>query len=192
MEIRKVVTVVEETRKEMEQTLAVPVKRAAAIVVIKNPFTGKYQKDLTLLEEIGGQIGGILANMAREALGISKEECEGYGKGAIVGTRGEIEHGHAILHEKFGAPVREACGGGKAIIPGTVKVGGLGTALDVPTVYKHAFTVCSHYDSMPISVHDAPREDEILVVLVVTNSGRPLPRCSGLKKEDAKKEDGLR
>lgn len=192
MDIRKLFTILEETTQEMGKQLPNPVKKAAAIAVIRNPFAGKYHEDLQELAEVGAELGYILGNMARKALGISKEECEGYGKGAIIGMNGEIEHGHAILHEKFGAPVREACGGGKAIIPSTAKVGGLGTELDIPTVYKHAFTVRTHYDSMSVRIPDAPRDDEIAVILVVTSSGRPLPRIGGLRKEEAKGEDGLR
>ena len=160
MEIRKVVAIVEETRKEMGKDLPKPIKRAAAIAVIKNPFAGKYQEDLSELTEDGVTLGDMLGTMAREALGIAKEKCEGYGKGAII--------------------------------PSAAKMGGPGTELDVPTHYKDAAFVRTHFDAMPVSVQDAPREDEILVVLVVTNSGRPLPRIGGLKKEEAKKEDGLR
>lgn len=192
MEIRKTVTIVEETRKEMGTDLPKPIKKAAAIVVIENPFAGKYQEDLTELTENGAELGDMLGTMAREALGISKEECEGYGKGAIVGMNGELEHGHSILHPKLGAPFREALGGGKALIPSAAKMGEPGTELDIPTHYKDAAFVRSHFDAMPISVQDAPREDEILVALVVTSGGRPLPRIGGLKKEEAKKEDGLK
>lgn len=192
MEIRKVVTIVEETRKEMGKDLPKPIKKAAAIAIIKNPLSGKYQEDLNQLTEDGVTLGDMLGTMAREALGITKEESEGYGKGAIIGMNGELEHGHAILHPKLGAPFREALGGGKAIIPSAAKMGGPGTELDVPTHYKDAAFVRTHFDAMPVSVQDAPREDEILVALVVTSSGRPLPRIGGLKKEEAKKEDGLR
>jgi hypothetical protein len=192
MEIRKLVTIVEETRSEMGKDLSKPVKKAAAIAIIKNPFAGRYQEDLSTLTDDGETLGDMLGNMAREALGTSKDECEGYGKGAVIGMNGELEHGHAILHPKLGAPFREALGGGKAIIPSAAKMGGPGTELDVPTHYKDAAFVRSHFDAMPISVQDAPRDDEILVALVVTSSGRPLPRIGGLKKEEAKKEDGLR
>jgi hypothetical protein len=192
MEIRKLVTILEETNSEMGKNLSKPVKKAAAIAIIKNPFAGKYQEDLSELIDDGETLGDTLGNRAREALGISKDECEGYGKGAIIGMSGELEHGHAIMHPKLGAPFREALGGGKAIIPSAAKMGGPGTELDIPTHYKDAAFVRSHFDAMPISVQDAPREDEILVALVVTSSGRPLPRIGGLKKEEAKKEDGLR
>lgn len=192
MEIRKLVTIVEETRKEMGRDLPTPVKKAAVIAVIENPFTGTYREDLEELIDDGAKLGDMLGNMARDALGVTKGECEGYGKGAIIGVNGELEHGHAILHPKLGAPFREAIGGGKAIIPSAAKMGGPGTELDVPTHYKDAAFVRTHFDAMPVSVQDAPRGDEILVALVVTNSGRPLPRIGGLRKEEAKKEDGLR
>jgi len=133
-----------------------------------------------------------LAKKALEALGITTNKAESYGKGAIVGSRGELEHAAAILHPKLGGPFREALGGGKAIIPSSKKIGGPGTELDVPIHYKDAAFVRSHFDAMPIRVQDAPRGDEIVVALVVTDSGRPLARVGGLKKEEAKKEDGLR
>ncbi len=123
---------------------------------------------------------------------ITPDRAESYGKGAIVGAQGELEHAAAILHPKLGTPFREALGGGKAIIPSSKKMGGPGTELDVPIHYKDAAFVRSHFDAMPIRVQDAPRGDEIVVALVVTDSGRPLARVGGLKKEEAKKEDGLR
>jgi hypothetical protein len=176
----------------MGQQLQVPIKKVAAMAVVENPLAGRYQQNLGELELAGEELGSLLAGMARSAANVSAEECEGYGKAAIVGTQGELEHGHALLHAKFGAPVRAAFGGGKAVIPSSGKVGAAGTAIDVPTVYKHAFTVRSHYDSMTVSVPDAPRPDEIVVILAMTTSGRPLARASGLRKEQVKGEDGLR
>jgi hypothetical protein len=169
-----------------------PQKRAAAIAVIKNPFAGRYVEDLTPLIETGDELGGILAKMAVDALGISPQDAEGYGKAAIVGENGEKEHAAAILHPKLGTPFRNALAGGKAIIPSAKKIGGMGTEIDVPTHFKDAAFVRSHFDAMAVRVDDAPRADEIVVVLVVTNCGRPHPRIGGLKKEEAKKEDGLR
>lgn len=177
---------------EMGQHLDVPVKKAAAVLVVENPFSGKYQEDLGSLEIAGEELGQMLAEMARNALNVTAEQCEGYGKGAIIGTMGELEHGHAILHEKFGAPVRLAFGGGKAIIPSSAKVSVAGASIDVPTVYKNAFTVRSHYDSMTVCIPDSPRPDEIMVVLVLSTSGRPLARASGLRKDQARGADGLR
>lgn len=192
MKIRKVCTQVEETRSEMGQALRVPVRKVAAAAIVENPFAGRYQEDLKSLELAGDELGRMLAEAARKALGLTAQQCEGYGKGAIVGTLGELEHGHAILHDTFGKPVRELFGGGKAIIPSTAKVSAAGGCLDVPTVYKHAFAVRSHYDSMAVCVPDAPRPDEIAVVLVLTDSGRPLARASGLRKEHVVGQDGIR
>ncbi len=192
MQIRKIVKLVEETRLEMDRPVNPPTRRAAAIAVIKNPFAGRYEENLAELVNIGEQLGSLLGEMAVEALGISPEQAESYGKAAIVGVRGELEHAAAILHPKLGGPFREALGGGKAIIPSSKKMGGPGTEIDVPVHYKDAAFVRSHFDAMPVRVQDAPRGDEIVVVLVVTDSGRPLARVGGLQKSQATKEDGLR
>jgi hypothetical protein len=192
MKIRKVVNIVEEIRIEMGRPVDPPTRRAAAVAVIKNPFAGEYQENLDELIDIGEELGGILGSMALEALGIAPEEAQSYGKGAIVGTMGELEHAAAILHPKLGGPFRDALGGGKALIPSAKKMGGPGTEIDVPVHYKDAAFVRSHFDAMPVRVQDAPRGDEIVVALVVTDSGRPLPRVGGLSIDQANKEDGLR
>jgi len=192
MEIRKIVTVVEETHKDGEKTVAKPTRKAVAMVVLKNPFAGQYVEDLTELMGIGEQLGSILAERAVKALGIAKEAVESYGKGAIVGEKGELEHAAAILHPLLGKPFREEVGGGKAIIPSAKKLGGMGTGLDVPVHYKDAAFVRTHYDAMEVRIADAPRADELVVALVVTDSGRPHPRIGGLQKGEVKGEDGLR
>lgn len=192
MEIRKIVKIVEETHREMGKTVDPPTRRAAVAAVITNPFAGRYEENLDQLINIGEELGGLLGKIAVEALGISPEQAESYGKGAIVGPRGELEHAAAILHPKLGGPFREAVGGGKALIPSAKKIGGPGTEIDVPVHYKDAAFVRTHFDAMPVRVQDAPRGDEIVVALVVTASGRPLPRVGGLLKDQAKKEDGLR
>ena len=192
MEVVKYVTIVEETLKEGGKKVDPPTRKAAAIAVIKNPFAGKYVENLDPLIDIGEELGGILGKRAVEALRITPKNAESYGKAAIVGTDGEFEHAAAILHPKLGTPLREAVGGGKAIIPSAKKVGSPGTEIDVPLHYKDAAFVRSHFDAMTVRVPDAPRPDEIVVVIVVTDSGRPHPRIGGLKKEEAKKEDGLR
>jgi hypothetical protein len=191
MEILKYVTIVEETLKEGGKKVDPPTRKAAAIAVIKNPFAGKYVENLDPLIDIGEELGGILGKRAVEALRITPKNAESYGKAAIVGTDGEFEHAAAILHPKLGTPLREAVGGGKAIIPSAKKIGSPGTEIDVPLHYKDAAFVRSHFDAMTVKVPDAPRPDEIVVVIVVTDSGRPHPRIGGLKKEEAKKEDGL-
>jgi len=191
MEVRKYVTIVEEILEEGGRSMDPPGKRAAAIAVIKNPFAGKYVDDLTPLIDIGDKLGGILGKMAVTALGIAPAKAESYGKAAIVGEAGEREHAAAILHPKLGTPLRNAVGGGKAIIPSAKKIGGMGTEIDVPIHYKDAAFVRSHFDAMTVRVDDAPRANEIVVAIVVTDCGRPHPRIGGLKKEEAKKEDGL-
>lgn len=192
MEIRKIVTVVEETHKDGEKAVAKPTRKASVAAVIKNPFAGRYVEDLTELSEIGEQLGRMLAEKAVKALGIAKEEANSYGKGAIVGEKGELEHAAAILHPRMGKPFREEVGGGKAIIPSAKKLGGAGTGLDVPVHYKDAAFVRTHYDAMEVRLPDAPRADEIVVAIVVTDSGRPHPRIGGLQVSEIKGEDGLR
>lgn len=192
MNIRKIVTVVEETRTEMGQPVNPPTRRAAALAVIKNPFAGVYQENLEELINTGEELGALLADIAVKALGIKPQDAHSYGKAAIVGTMGELEHAGAILHPKLGTPFRNALAGGKAIIPSAKKMGTPGTEIDVPVHYKDAAFVRSHFDAMPVRVQDAPKGDEIVVAIVVTDSGRPLPRIGGLKMEEAKKEDGLR
>lgn len=191
MEIRKLVTIVEETRLEMGRAVDPPVKKAAAVAVIANPFAGVYQEDLSSLYDVGEELGALLGARAVAALG-EGAELDSYGKGAIVGEQGELEHAAAILHPKLGAPLRTAVGGGKAIIPSAKKSGGPGTGLDVPLHYKDAAFVRTHYDAMEIRLPDAPRADEIVVAIVVTSGGRPLPRIGGLQKSEVKGEDGLR
>jgi hypothetical protein len=192
MEVRKYMTVLEEIHSDGGRKMDPPGKRAAAIAVIQNPFAGKFVDDLTPLMDIGEALGGILGKMAVDALGIAPEEAESYGKAAIVGENGEREHAAAILHPKLGKPFRDSVSRGLALIPSAKKVGGMGTEIDVPINFKDAAFVRSHFDAMAVRVDDAPRADEIVVALVVTDCGRPHPRIGGLKKEEAKMEDGLR
>jgi hypothetical protein len=192
MEIRKFVTIVEETAIEGGKKVDPPTRKAAAVAVIRNPFAGMYVENLDPLIDVGEELGGILAKKAVAALGIAPDRAESYGKAAIVGASGELEHAAAILHPKLGTPMRKAVGTGKAIIPSAKKMGVPGTEIDVPLHYKDAAFVRTHFDAMAVRIPDAPRSNEILVVIVVTDSGRPHPRIGGLKKEEAKKEDGLR
>ncbi len=192
MEIRKFVTIIEETAIEGGKKVDPPTRKAAAVAVIRNPFAGMYVENLDPLIDAGEELGGILAKKAVAALGIAPDRAESYGKAAIVGASGELEHAAAILHPKLGTPMRKAVGTGKAIIPSAKKMGVPGTEIDVPLHYKDAAFVRTHFDAMAVRVPDAPRADEIVVVVVVTDSGRPHPRIGGLKKEEAKKEDGLR
>jgi hypothetical protein len=190
--IRKLVVVLEETRSEMGRAVAPPTRRAAAIAVIENPFAGRYVEDLSPLIEIGEALGQLLAERAAAALGIAGPDAQSYGKAAAVGENGELEHAAAILHPKMGAPVRRVLGRGAALIPSSKKRGGPGVCLDIPLGHKDAAFVRSHFDGMEVRIADAPRANEIMVALAVTDSGRPLPRVGGLQANEAKGEDGLR
>jgi hypothetical protein len=192
MKIRKIVTIVEETIREMDQDVTPPTRKAAAVAVLENPFSGRYVEDLGELMDIGAELGDTLGKKCLGALNIGPEKAESYAKGCIVGTDGELEHAAAILHPKLGKPFRDALGRGLALIPSVKKRGAAGCTVDVPINHKDAAFVRSHFDGMTVSVEDAPRRDELMVVLVVTDSGRPLPRVGGLTKDEAKYEDGLR
>ena len=191
-EIRKLLVFVEETRREMGKEVAPPSRKAAAVAVIKNPFAGRYAADLEPLMAIGEELGGLLGERAVKALGVKPNRIESYGKAAIVGEAGEWEHAAAILHPRLGKPLRAAVEKGAALIPSAKKMGGIGTAIDVPLGHKDAAFVRSHFDAMEIRVPDAPRADEIVVAVAVTDSGRPLARVGGLQKHEIKGEDGLR
>lgn len=190
--IRKIVTVVDETLTEMGRQVSPPVRRAAALAVIENPFAGRYVEDLTPLIAIGEELGKLLSQRAVAALGVAGSEAQSYGKAALVGENGEMEHAAALLHPKMGAPVRITLGKGAALIPSSKKRGGLGAELDIPLGHKDAAYVRSHFDGMQVSVNDAPRANEIVVAVAVTTAGRPLPRVGGLEHKDVKGEDGLR
>ncbi|HLI10531.1 MAG TPA: amino acid synthesis family protein [Alphaproteobacteria bacterium] len=190
--IRKLVTLVEETQREMGEAVTPPTRKAAAIAVIENPFAGRFVKDLEPLMAIGEELGGLLGKRAVAALGIRPGQAESYGKAAIVGEGGELEHAAAILHPRLGKPLREAVEKGAALVPSAKKMGGVGAAIDVPLGHKDAAFVRSHFDAMEVRLADAPRAGEILVAVVVTDSGRPLPRVGGLTKDQIKGEDGLR
>ena len=190
--IRKIVTFFEETRSEMDKPVNPPTRRAAAAAVIENPCAGKYVEDLSELMEMGEELGSLLTERAVAALGIPGPSAESYGKAAAVGENGELEHAAAILHPKLGTPVRKVLGKGAALIPSSKKRGGPGVSLDIPLGHKDAAFVRSHFDGMEIRVNDAPRANEILVAIAVTDSGRPLPRVGGLTKDQIKGEDGLR
>jgi len=190
--IRKLVVQVDEVRKEMGQDVTPPTRRAVAIAVIENPYAGRYSENLDELIAIGEELGALLGQKAVKALGIEPGQAQSYGKAAIVGERGELEHAAAILHPKLGAPLRVAVEKGAALVPSAKKQGTLGTAIDVPLGHKDAAFVRSHFDAIEARVSDAPRANEIVVAVAVTDSGRPLPRIGGLQASEIKGEDGLR
>ena len=191
-EIRKIVLTVEETRHEMGKEIDPPTRKAVAAAVIKNPYAGLYVEDLEQLMAIGEELGGLLGERAVAALGVAPGDIESYGKAAIVGEKGEWEHAAAILHPRLGKPLRAAVEKGAALVPSAKKLGGLGTAIDVPLGHKDAAFVRSHFDAVEIRIPDAPRGDEIVVAVAVTDSGRPLARVGGLQTSEIKGEDGLR
>lgn len=190
--VRKYQVVVEETVQEMGRAIDPAVRKATAIAVIDNPFAGQYTEDLTELMDIGAELGDVLGRKAVAALGISPAEVESYGKACVVGENGELEHAAAILHPKLGAPLRAAVEKGAALVPSAKKRGTMGTPMDVPLGHKDAAYVRSHFDAMEVRVTDAPRANELMVCVSVTDSGRPLPRVGGLTHADAVGEDGLR
>ena len=190
--IRKTMVLVEDTLKEMGRDISPPTRRAVAIAVIANPHAGEYVEDLGELMEIGAEMGDLLGRKCVEALGVDPSATESYGKAALVGENGELEHAAAILHPKLGAPLRKAVEKGAALVPSSKKRGGPGTPLDVPLGHKDAAYVRSHFDGIEVRLPDAPAANEILVAVAVTDSGRPLPRVGGLTVDEVKGEDGLR
>ena len=191
-QIRKMVTVVDEIHYEMGQQINPPTRRAAAIAVIENPFADKYVEDLEILMQIGEELGAILGKRCIKALGIKPSAAQSYGKAALIGENGELEHGAAILHPRMGAPLRKEVEKGAALVPSSKKRGSMGDPLDIPLGHKDAAYVRSHFDGMEVRVNDAPRANEILVAIAVTDSGRPLPRVGGLSADEAGGKDGLR
>ncbi len=191
-DIRKIVVVMDEVHREMGRAIAPPTRRAAAAAVIANPFAGTYVEDLSDLIEIGAEMGDLLGRKCVAALGIAPAQAESYGKAAMVGENGELEHAAALLHPKLGAPLRAAVEKGAALVPSSKKRGGPGQPLDIPLGHKDAAYVRSHFDGMEVRINDAPRANEILIAVAVTDSGRPLPRVGGLTVDEIKGEDGLR
>ncbi|MBR0655627.1 amino acid synthesis family protein [Plastoroseomonas arctica] len=190
--IRRITLLLDETHREMRRDVAPPIRRVVACAVIENPFAWRYMDDLAELIGQGEALGGLLAARCLEALGVPGEAAQSYGKAAIVGEAGELEHAAALLHPKMGAPIRALLGGGAALIPSAKKSGGPGTAIDVPLGHKDAAFVRSHFDAIEARVSDAPRASEIAVFVAIAAGGRPLPRIGGLTIGEVEGKDGLR
>ena len=190
--IRKIIVQTDEVRVEMGRDIDPPVRKALAMAVIENPCAGRYVENLDELVAIGEELGALLGARCVQALGIAPGAAHSYGKAAIVGEAGELEHAAAVLHPKLGAPLRLAVEKGAALVPSSKQIGGLGTAIDVPLGHKDAAYVRSHFDAMEARVSDAPRANEIVVAVVVTDGGRPLARIGGLNASDIQGVDGLR
>jgi hypothetical protein len=191
VQIRKRLLSVEEIFHEGGPITPQPLRRAAALVVIRNPYAGSYVEKIEDFMDDLKPLGLEMARSLVKALGGDAMRVEGYGKGAIVGSAGEIEHG-ALWHVPGGYAMREILGGAKAIVASTKKVGGPGTRLDVPITHINASYVRSHFDAMETGLTDAPRADEILLALVMTTGARVHARVGGLKASEIKGEDGLR
>ncbi|MCP4683305.1 MAG: amino acid synthesis family protein [Desulfobacterales bacterium] len=191
-QIRSIHTIVEETLIDGVKTLEKSTRKAACAIVFKNPYAGRYQEDLSLLYAWSEELGQILTKKAVAALGIAPEKVESYGKAAICGMAGEREHCAALMHPALGKPIRANVGGGKALIPSSKKLGSPGCAIDLPLGHKDAAFVRSHFDAMEIRIPDAPMDDELVLIVGVTDSGRPAPRVGGLTLQEIKGEDGLR
>lgn len=192
MKIRKTLVMLDETRMEMGRELQRPVRRAVAIAVIANPYASHYSESLEELIAAGEALGEMLGAMCVQALGIAPAQAHSYGKAAIVGEAGELEHAAALLHPKMGAGLRAAVEHGAALVPSAKKIGTLGTAIDVPLGHKDAAFVRSHFDAIEARVSDAPRPHEIVVAIAVSDSGRPLARVGGLQAHEIQGQDGLR
>ncbi len=191
VQIRKRVLLVEEIFHEGGPVAPKPLRRAAALVVIRNPYAGGYVEKIEDFMDHLKPLGLEMARSLVAALGGDPKAVEGYGKGAIVGAAGEIEHG-ALWHAPGGYAMRDVLGGAKAIVASTKKVGGPGTRLDIPITHINASYVRSHFDAMEVGIADAPRADEILLALVMTTGARVHARVGGLKASEIKGEDGLR
>jgi hypothetical protein len=189
--IRKRVTVVEEIFHEGGPPVAKPLRRGTVLCVISNPFAGRYVEDIAGFMDDLTPLGVSMAGSLLKALGGDPAAIQGYGKGAIIGSAGELEHG-ALWHVPGGYAMREILGEAKAIVPSAKKVGGPGARLDVPVTHINASYVRSHFDAMEVGIPDAPRADELLLALVMTTGARIHARVGGLKASEIKGEDGLR
>ena len=191
-QIRKIIVQVDEVLQEGGQAVNPPTRRALAMAVIANPYAGKFSENLDLLIDIGEELGGLLGERCVKALGIQPVEAHSYGKAAIVGEGGELEHAAAILHPKLGAPLRQAVSKGAALVPSAKKQGTLGTAIDVPLGHKDAAFVRSHFDAIEVRVPGAPRSDELIVILAMSTGARVHARVGGLAAQDISQWNGLR
>ena len=191
VKVRKFLVSVEEVHHEGGPVAQVPPRRGAVLAVIENPYAGAYHENILPFMEDLKPLGVEMARKLLAALGGDPASVEGYGKGAIVGEAGELEHA-ALWHAPGGYSMREVLGGAKAIVPSTKKVGGPGTRLDVPVTHVNASYVRSHFDAIEVGIPDAPKANEMVVALVMTTGSRVHARAGGLGAADVKGEDGLR
>ena len=183
VEIRKIVTTKEDVNFEGFTKTEKTIRRVTVAAVIKNPMAGRYEEDLSPIYDIGAELGDMLCKIGMDELGAP---VENYGKACIVGLNGELEHGGAMLHPKLGYAMRKAIGMPcRALIPGNKKVGNPGAKIDIPMGFRDEAALRTHYDTIPeIGVFDAPRADEMVVIVALTDGGRPHPRIGGLNMND--------
>lgn len=186
--IRKLLTLVDDGLEEAGIPVEPAYRKVAVAAVVSNPYAGRYSGELDEILDFSVGLGELLAQRLVAAMG---EQVNGYGKASLVGVNGEVEHGHAFLTTPAANRLREAVGGGKAWIPSTGKRGAAGTLIDVPLAYKDALKVRAFYDTITVSVPDAPEPDEVVIVIAGANRGRPNFRLGGLRLEDVVGEDGL-
>lgn len=191
IKIRKMVVSVEETWHEGGPVASEPLYKASCLAVIENPYAGRYVEEIEGFMDDLKPLGVQMAGKLIDALGGDAEKIEGYGKGAIVGEAGEIEHG-ALWHVPGGYSMRESIEASMAIVPSTKKVGAPGTRLDIPLTHTNAAYVRSHFDAMEVGINDAPRANEMIVALVMSTGARVHNRAGGLKAADVEGKDGLR
>ena len=191
VKVRKFLVSVEEIYHEGGPVAEVPPRRGVVLAVIENPYAGAYHENIQPFMEDLKPLGLRMARKLLEALGGDPKSVEGYGKGAIVGEAGELEHA-ALWHAPGGYVMRDVLGGAKAIVPSTKKVGGPGTRLDIPVTHVNASYVRSHFDAIEVGLSDAPKANEMVVALVMTTGARVHARAGGLAAQDIKGEDGLR
>jgi Amino acid synthesis len=191
IEIRRIHTEIEEIHHEGGPVPDEVLKRGSIAVVMKNPYAGGYEPDIMPMMEALNPVGLDMARRLVGGLGGDAKKIQSYGKGSIVGSAGELEHG-ALWHVPGGYAMREVLGGTKAIVPSAKKLGGPGTRLDVPITHINASYVRSHFDAMEVGVPGAPKAGEIVFILVMTTGGRIHARVGGLKASEIKGEDGLR
>jgi Amino acid synthesis len=191
IDVRKIVTAVEEIRHDGGPVLSRPLLKGWIAAVIKNPFAGRYEPDVQPMMDALKPLGLECSTKLLASMGGDKGAIEAYGKGSLVGAAGEIEHG-ALWHVPGGYAMRELLGQALAIVPSAAKMGALGATLDVPIHHRNAAYVRSHFDAITVTVPDAPRADELMFVLAMTTGGRPHARMGGLAAADISKWDGQR
>jgi hypothetical protein len=189
MKIKRILTFYDEVRMEAGREVDPPLRKAAAVAVIDNPYAGRFEQDLSALTKASEDIGREICRLAIELLAPQKPVS--YGKAALIGLNGEQEHGVAMLTTVFGNVMRDAAGGGKAWISSLTKRAAPGAGIDVPLAHKDALYVRSHYDGMALTLHDCPLPDEIAIIAVYASRGRPHHRVGGLAAGEIKGADGL-